>query len=371
MPPGHWATREDLNFRYYSAEHGYWMYAQEWEQIQDENGVKYDGKRIRLKPFLAISTSQDDRKVQTIASDRAVVDLNQPLGFSSDAAPLKVLHMRWESNVEIVDNKGTPDPFDDMKVHLRTFEFDDATQQFTSDSHVVIEDFAMITSGDGMLVQLGKKDASAPAGSSGFDSVERMELLKNPHVIMHDVGKSGMMPGAAKSSGPGKLLVDANVDHSVGPNDLMRVTPGEPPTPLDLTCDYKMQVFPAKTHPPVLIGPPAPPNPTFVQFDRNVVVIRGRVDENPGQLTCDTLRLTMIPAEAPPPPRPPSPQTASTESTRATGSVPDKQPAPASLSSASPPLKEAQSPRLTVPPLPAPPSRSSLPRPSRAAHSEI
>src|SRR5258708_3287950 len=42
MPPGHWATRSDLNFRYYNAERGYWMFAQELQQISEENGVRYD-----------------------------------------------------------------------------------------------------------------------------------------------------------------------------------------------------------------------------------------------------------------------------------------------------------------------------------------
>ena len=63
MPPGHWATKNDLNFRYYNAERGYWMYAQELEQVTEENGVRYDGKRIRLSPFLAISTSHDGKKI--------------------------------------------------------------------------------------------------------------------------------------------------------------------------------------------------------------------------------------------------------------------------------------------------------------------
>ena len=79
MPPGHWATGKDLNFRYYSGERGYWMYAQDMEQIQEENGVRYDGKRLRLKPFLVISKSRDGKKVQTITSDRAIIDLNQAL----------------------------------------------------------------------------------------------------------------------------------------------------------------------------------------------------------------------------------------------------------------------------------------------------
>ena len=203
-----------MNFRYYSAERGYWMYAQEMEQIQEENGVQYDGKRLRLKPFLAISNSRDGKKIQTITSDRAIIDLNQPLGFSAgpDGEPLKVKHVLLEPNVVIRDNKGTPnDRKDDMTIdQLTTLEYDEPTQQITSESHVVIQDAEMVTSGDGMLVQLGKSDDSTPGDSSGFDGVEYLELFRNVHVVMHDVGKSGMMPGesttatAHKSGGRGK-----------------------------------------------------------------------------------------------------------------------------------------------------------------------
>ena len=78
---------------------------------------------------------------------------------------------------------------------LTTLEYDEPAEQITTDSHVVIEDSEMVTSGDGMLVQLSKGAAPGSAGSSGFDGVERLELFKNVHVVMYDVGKSGMMPG--------------------------------------------------------------------------------------------------------------------------------------------------------------------------------
>ena len=39
------------------------------------------------------------------------------------------------------------------------------------------------------------------------------------------------------------------------------------------------------------------PLPTLVQFERNVVVLRGSIDDRPDQLTCDTLKLSLIPAE--------------------------------------------------------------------------
>ena len=67
----------------------------------EENGVRYDGKRIRLKPFLVISTSRDGKNTKTITSDVAVIDLNQPLGFNvgPDGEPLKVKHVHLEPNV--------------------------------------------------------------------------------------------------------------------------------------------------------------------------------------------------------------------------------------------------------------------------------
>lgn len=302
MPAGHWSTRNDLNFRYYSSERGYWMYAEELEQIQEENGVQYKGKRIRLKPFLAISTSRNGKKTQTITSDRTVIDLNQALGFSTDpnGEALKVKHVRLEPNVEIHDNKGTPnDPTDDMKIGpLTTLEYDELSQQITTDSHVVIEDSEMVTSGDGMLVQLSQNEAKSSQGSSGFDGVDRLELFKNVHVVIHDVGKSGIMPGMKTPPLKAKSIVEAKAQVSTG-EDQKAQTAQLQPTPLDVTCDSKMRVFPAKTPLPVRVGPPAPPAPTIVQFDRNVVVLRGLADARPSQLTCDSLKLTLVPAPEP------------------------------------------------------------------------
>ena len=59
------------------------------------------------------------------------------------------------------DNKGTPNnPKDDMTIGpLTNLEYDEPTQQITTDSHVVIEDAEMVTSGDRMLIQLRKNDS--------------------------------------------------------------------------------------------------------------------------------------------------------------------------------------------------------------------
>ena len=77
----HWAADEDLAYRYYNAERGYWIYAKECERIVEENGVRYDGKRMRMKPFPLITKSSDGKNTKTITSDVAVFDLNEPLGF--------------------------------------------------------------------------------------------------------------------------------------------------------------------------------------------------------------------------------------------------------------------------------------------------
>jgi hypothetical protein len=304
MPSGHWATKNDLNFRYYNAERGYWMYAQDLEQVTEENGVRYDGKRIRLSPFLAISASHDGKKIYVITADRAIIDLNQPLGFGAgpDGETLKVKHIRLEPNVIVCDNKGTPNNLtDDMKIGpLRDLEYDDATRQITTESHVVIVDPDMVTSGDGMIVQLRRDDAPQPGAASGFGGAERLELLKNVEVVLHDVGKSGMMPGMKQPARPANGAIKAKIEVATAPGQSAKPELKQGPTPLRVTCKSKMLVFLPKPALPVSIGPPAPPAPTIVQFDRDVVVLRGQVDNQPGQLMCDSLKLTLVPGETVP-----------------------------------------------------------------------
>ncbi len=321
MGPDHWSAAEDLGYRYYNAERGYWIYAREAVKIVEEDGIRYDGKRIRLTPFLLIMKSHDGRNTKTITSDVAVIDLNAPLSFStaSDGEPLKIKHAHLEPNVQVRDDKNTPgDRKDDMKIATRTLDYDEPTQQITTDSHVVIEDPDMVTSGDGMLIQLRKEEMPRPAGSSsGFDGAERMDLNKNVHVLMRDVGRSGLMPGLAAPRPTAHRTVDVTVQSTAtNPQAPNSSAPPAEPTPLDLRCDWKMQVFLPKPKPDVALGPPEPPAPTLVQFDRNVVVLRGDLDDRPDQLTCDTLKLTLMPSDTPPQPgaTPPGTQSADADS---------------------------------------------------------
>ena len=164
----HWTAQDDLTYRYYNAERGYWIYAKDYERIEEENGVRYGGKRIRFKPFALISKSRDGKNTKTITSDVAVFDLNEPLSLNphANAEPLKIKHAHLEPNVCIRDDKGTPsDPTDDMNIGpLTTADYDEATQQISTLSPVVIVDQEMVATSDGMLIQLRKNDPTVPGG---------------------------------------------------------------------------------------------------------------------------------------------------------------------------------------------------------------
>ncbi len=312
--PNHWAADKELAYRYYNAERGYWIYAKECVRVTEENGVRYDGKRMRMKPFLLITKSRDGKNTKIITADRAVFDLNASLGFDANSGrePLKIKHAHLEPNVWVRDDKGTPlDSSDDLKIGpLTTVDYEESTQQITTeaDTHVVMQDPDMTTTGDGMVMQLRKADTSESGTSStGFQGIERLDLLKNVHVSIRDVGKSGMLPGSSSAGKAAPRTSQGQGTIAVGP-DQNANQPAKPvePTPLDLRCDAKMQIFVPKSKSPVLVGPPAPPTPTLALFERNVVVLRGNPEDAPDQLTCDTLKLTLIPDDKPPQPEAPA-----------------------------------------------------------------
>ena len=63
-----------------------------------------------------------------------------------------------------------------------------------------------------------------------------------------------------------------------------------------------MQIDLPKPRLPVRVGPPAPPDPTFATFTRDVVVLQAKPKQVPDQLNCDHLKLTFMPGKKPPPP---------------------------------------------------------------------
>ena len=266
--PGHWSAADDLQIRYYSAEKGYWMYAKEYERLDD-------GKRVLLKPFAIIWGGRDGKGLKTATSDEAVIDLDKAIGVVSgpgDSA-MHVVHAQISGNVRIRDNKGTPDVLeDDLLIGPMPYvEYDEPSLQIRSDSDVVIQDRDMRVTGFGLRIILRPKGEGGP---SGFNGAKTAILEKDIHIVIQDVGQSGVMPGKAMAP-PGQM--------------------GR--TQLDLRCQGPMQIDLPEPTAPLRVGPPAPPAPTYASFTRAVRVLRGNVGLPPDQLDSDYLRLTLLPAE--------------------------------------------------------------------------
>jgi len=304
--PKHWTADDDLQLRYYNSERGFWMYSQHDDRIIEEDGVRYDGKRIRLRPAAIIWRAKDGSSTKTVTAEEAIIDFNQPLSFNAkpDAEPIVVKHARLERNVMIRDDRGTlNDRSDDMDIGPLTWvEFDDNKLQLYSDSDVLIVDRDTRITGVGMLIQLRPKSESGLPGahSAGFEGAQSAQLNQNAHVVFTDVSKTGILPDTAqtKRGEPGKVQVEVQVDSQrAQKNGATKGQASPEPVPLDLRCEGPMQVAFPKPHLPVKEGPPAPPGPTLVHFERNVVVRRGKLTEQPDQLDCDNLDLTLVPGE--------------------------------------------------------------------------
>ena len=158
----HWTTNEKLQLRYFNPERGFWMYSKNYKRPLEEEGVRYDGKRVRLSPAAIIWRSRDGSSTKTITSDEARMDFNQALGFSikPDGEPLLVKFARLTGNVMIRDDRGTPDdPADDMVIGPLTYvDYDDDALQIRSEAGVLIVDRDMRITGLGMLIQLRPKE---------------------------------------------------------------------------------------------------------------------------------------------------------------------------------------------------------------------
>ncbi len=299
LGPNHWSSDRELAYRYYNAERGFWMYAKQVVRVVEEEGVRYDGKRLRMAPFALITRSRDGKVTKTIESDEAVFDLSESLSLnvSAEGESLKIKHARIEKNVLIRDDRGTPGaPADDMTIGpLSTVEYDDATRKITSPSDVVIHDRDIRITGEGMEIKLRDDAPGRPGG--GFGGAETAYLLKNVHVVMKDVGSSGILPGSADTKRP--VVKNAAIPLEPGAGNVAAKPVKAEPTPLDIRSDGTMRVDLPPPIAKVDVGPPEPPPQTLVFFERNVVVLRGAIDKNPDQLTCDALRLTMVPPEKP------------------------------------------------------------------------
>ncbi len=252
------------------------------------------------------SRAKDGSSTKTVTAEEAIIDLNQPLSFNAkpDAEPIVVKHARLERNVMIRDDRGTlNDRTDDLLIGPLTWvEFDDNKLQLSSDSDVLIVDRDTRITGVGMLIKLRPKSESGLPGahSAGFEGAQNAQLNQNVHVVFTDVSKTGILPDTAqtKRGEPGTVEIQVQVDtQRAQKNGATKDQASPQPVPLDLRCDGPMHVAFPKPHMPVKEGPPAPPGPTLVHFERNVVVRRGKLTEQPDQLDSDNLDLTLVPAE--------------------------------------------------------------------------
>ena len=268
LPPGHWAAEPGLPFTYYDAERGFYMYMQSYKRLKE-------GKQLVLRPFALISVSKDGKSHKVVTSDEAVVDLSQPfLSMKATVAPMRIIHAQMAGNVLIRDDKGTAEGKDDLIVGpLTHIEYDEKSSQITSESDVTLRDRDLTATGKGLLIQLRKKTGvgGGGGGMSGFEA-EAAYLRKDVHLVVKNVGSTGILPGKAKDEGTGQI-------------------------PLDLRCDGEMEILLPPNRPPVEVGPPNPVEPTYAKFQVNVRVLRGT--HSPDQLNCDNLLLTLLPAPKP------------------------------------------------------------------------
>ena len=142
------------------------------------------------------------------------------------------------------------------------------------------------------------------SSSSGFGGVEYAILQKNPRVTLRDVGNSGVLgpAPAGKTATPAKdgdrkVDVAAADGKEAGAKDA-KPRRADEPVPLFIQADGPMRIDLPPDRLPVAVGPPEPPAPTLVRFERNVVALHGRTRPQPDQLDCDTLRLTLVPASS-------------------------------------------------------------------------
>ncbi len=281
LGPDYWASSDSASmFRIYNAERGWWIFA---ENVEREN----EGKRLILTPFALIWQSRDKKSVKVATSDKAILLLDQPIDGAmkpGGSGEMHVVNARLERNVFLRDDKGTPTRDDDLRIFgrenqgLRYIEFDEKKERIAYDSYVTIEDRDMRVSGEIMDIVLRPKGSPVPGKPGGFDGAQTMFLQKNVHIVIKDVGRSGIMPGTAAPS----------------------PTAPKGKTPLDLRCDGMMRIDLPTPRLPVAVGPPAPPAPTFAEFGRNVEVVRGKLNEQPDRLFCDHLRLMLMPSDKQP-----------------------------------------------------------------------
>lgn len=188
--PTHWSANPALPVRIYNHESGYWMYAEEYDRLND-------GKQLRLRRFALVTKPRNGQALKTASSDQALIDLSQPLGVpNKPGSSLKILHVWLEGNVRINDSQGTLDPANDLAIGpLPNAEFDEASLNIRSESDVTIEGRGMRITGSGLSIQLSPKD------ETGKDlSIKSLTIKNNVKIEIKELNHSKVVPGQPKAA---------------------------------------------------------------------------------------------------------------------------------------------------------------------------
>src|SRR5207248_3344927 len=129
-----------------------------------------DGKQLRFRPCAVAWKPRDGkgRGILTVTGDEATVDFDQPWGTNKAGAAMKVVHARIAGNVQLRDDRGTPDdPGDDLVVGpLSHVEYDEASLQIRSETKVELRDRGVRITGFDLRVRLRASEVA-----EGFDGV--------------------------------------------------------------------------------------------------------------------------------------------------------------------------------------------------------
>jgi hypothetical protein len=275
----HWSASKELKIRFYDAQRGFWIYAQNYDPKSEK------GDRIRFWPVVFIwrgeadpNSSNQRRNLIYGGGDEAIIDMSQPIGVIKPGKdPSKIVSAMLKGNVLIRDDKATPSADDDMEIGpLANIQFDEPTLSIKSDSAVRIKDRDLLITGNGLDIELWPRELLAPAdasdkksGQSSFTGTKTITLANNVRIEVANVGKSNVLPGASKDK------TEA--------------------IPAWLTCDGTMRIDLPRQHIQPKVGPPRPAAPTIATFKTNVVLQRGA--ERPDRVTGDLLRAELFPTQ--------------------------------------------------------------------------
>ena len=276
----HWAAHRDLKIRFYDAQRGFWIYAQNYDSKSDS------GKKIRFWPVVFIWRGQSPQANQPVpenrnlifgGGDEAIIDMSQPLGvIKPGKEPAKIVQATLSGNVTIRDDKGTKGQEDDLEIGpLADIQFDEPTLSIHSKSDVRIKDRDLLITGRGLDIDLWPRELMAPApekstdgsGATTFTGAKTIRMASHVRIDVANVGKSNVLPGQARDT-------TAQI-------------------PAWLQCQGPMRIDMPRQAVAPKVGPPRPPEPTIATFSQKVLLQRGR--QQPDQVTGDLLRAELFP----------------------------------------------------------------------------